>query len=184
MTELRKWEQDLFDKYPEMFLHKDNIQASLMGWGFAVGDGWRSLVEELCKYIHWQISSHNKRCDTYERLIKDNETQILKDYWSKFENKRLEFPQVEQVKEKFGGLRFYIGGCATEVFNEINGAIGLAESLSYRMCEDCGNTGKPIAIQGWVRTLCRRCVVDSIQKRELNALAELDILNKYDQSEN
>ena len=57
--------------------------------------------------------------------------------------------QVLQVKEKFGGLRFYIGAG--------NGPIGAciqdAENESLRTCEECGAPGKQ-RDGGWIKTLC------------------------------
>lgn len=60
-------------------------------------------------------------------------------------------PQVValQVKEKYGGLRFYYTG-GDDV---IEGMVSLAETLSFRTCEICGSPGKPRR-DGWVRTLC------------------------------
>lgn len=61
---------------------------------------------------------------------------------------------VFQVKEKFGGLRFYVDGATDEIYNLIN----KAESDSYRICEQCGaEAGGPKKIKGWVRTLCEQC---------------------------
>ena len=62
--------------------------------------------------------------------------------------------QATQVKEKFGGLRFY-----TNYGNEeINKVIREAESASLKTCEVCGTkenvTQKSI---GWVKTLCDKC---------------------------
>lgn len=59
---------------------------------------------------------------------------------------------VHQVKEKFGGLRFYTGGAPPE-FHE---AVRVAENESYRTCENCGNPGKPRG-GGWIKTLCDDC---------------------------
>ena len=42
--------------------------------------------------------------------------------------------QVQQVKEKFGGLRFYISAAPQEVHNMIH----KAEAESYTICEHCG----------------------------------------------
>lgn len=48
-----------------------------------------------------------------------------------------------QYKEKFGGLRFYIGYGTTEIF----------EGLSMRTCMECGNPGK-LRGNGWILCLC------------------------------
>lgn len=56
---------------------------------------------------------------------------------------------TSQVKEKFGGLRFYhYGGDRT-----VDGMVRLAEILSYKVCETCGAPGR---VQGktWRSTRC------------------------------
>jgi hypothetical protein len=60
-----------------------------------------------------------------------------------------EFPRVVQIKEKFGGLRFY----ADNTNSYADGAIDLAERMSYHICEVCGNRGE-LRPTSWVRTLC------------------------------
>lgn len=61
--------------------------------------------------------------------------------------------QVEatQVKQKLGGLRFYIGHNAGDAY--IRGAISMAEDMSMKTCEVCGSPGKRRG-GGWIRTLC------------------------------
>ncbi|MEX3963340.1 hypothetical protein AB4Y42_14145 [Paraburkholderia sp. EG286B] len=56
---------------------------------------------------------------------------------------------VSQVKEKFGRLRFYASGPS----DEQTGMIELAEAMSARLCERCGNRGTLIQT-GWMRTRC------------------------------
>jgi hypothetical protein len=58
--------------------------------------------------------------------------------------------QVCQVKEKFGGLRFYINGGSDEIFNRIS----KAENESYETCEVCGEKGELRNDIGWYLTLC------------------------------
>lgn len=57
-----------------------------------------------------------------------------------------------QVKEKFGGLRFYTNGCTPEV----GAIIRWAERVSFETCEYCGNKGEPRK-GGWIKTLCDSC---------------------------
>ncbi len=59
--------------------------------------------------------------------------------------------QIRQIKEKFGGLRFYASG-TTDTQAAL---IGRYEKLSYETCEVCGNPGTCIDT-GWRRTLCDR----------------------------
>jgi len=65
--------------------------------------------------------------------------------------------EVIQVKEKYGGLRFYIGGVETEKFDEIHNLIDTAETKSYTVCEECGRKGGRRSINGWILTLCDEC---------------------------
>lgn len=60
---------------------------------------------------------------------------------------------VLQVKEKFGGLRFYTSGTTEEVLHRIH----LAEQESYQTCEDCGTKENVSTSGGWLLTLCEEC---------------------------
>lgn len=81
---------------------------------------------------------------------------------------------VDDVKEKFGGLRFYYHlHCDEELSPEdgpehnrisdweryqsmIDGVIWFGTSLSYKTCMVCGKPGK-LRKDGWMRTLCDEC---------------------------
>ena len=65
--------------------------------------------------------------------------------------------RIEQVKEKFGGLRYYIitsDDCTNT--DRMYAVIDAIESLSFRICENCGRPGE-IRKGGWIRTLCDEC---------------------------
>lgn len=57
-----------------------------------------------------------------------------------------------QIKEKFAGLRMY----SYNADDFISGVISLAEALSARTCEVCGNPGYVAKCDGgyWVKALC------------------------------
>jgi hypothetical protein len=74
-------------------------------------------------------------------LIKELIEDIIAMGWDK---------QICQVKEKFGGLRFYINSASKEVHDRISEA----EKLSYRVCEKCGNPGEHRSDRRWMETLC------------------------------
>jgi hypothetical protein len=61
-----------------------------------------------------------------------------------------------QVKEKFGGLRFYINAVDESIYEEVHSYIDEAESKSYKTCEACGKPGKRRG-GGWIRVLCDEC---------------------------
>jgi hypothetical protein len=58
---------------------------------------------------------------------------------------------LDQVKEKFGTLRFYYTGGD----EHIHGLVRMAESMSGVMCEECGAPGTTNG-GGWIRTLCEK----------------------------
>lgn len=74
-------------------------------------------------------------CEDIERLLQPDNT---------FE--------VVQVKEKFGGLRFYCYGATDAIYERI----GQAESESYVTCETCGKPGRE-RDTAWIQTLCDEC---------------------------
>jgi len=64
---------------------------------------------------------------------------------------------AQQVKEKLGGLRFYLQG--TEEDHKIEAEY---ESKSLITCEHCGGPGERKSDHGWLRTTCDHC--DEIRK--------------------
>lgn len=61
--------------------------------------------------------------------------------------------EVHQIKEKFGGLRFYIGYGSDEIFDRIE----RAEAESFKICEECGTRSNVETKGGWLLTLCGSC---------------------------
>ena len=63
---------------------------------------------------------------------------------------------IEQIKEKFGGLRYYVANIDYD--EEVVRLITEAEEKSYTICEDCGST-EDVKTEGpgWVRTQCAKC---------------------------
>ena len=58
--------------------------------------------------------------------------------------------KVEQVKEKFGTLRFYVSG-GNEAIHEL---IWKVQGQSHHICEVCGQPGSLRDDRRWIRTLC------------------------------
>lgn len=59
---------------------------------------------------------------------------------------------LQQVKEKFGGLRYYAYPHSPDPAFE--GAIRTAEAKSERTCEVCGEPGLIKATHHWLKCLC------------------------------
>jgi hypothetical protein len=84
--------------------------------------------------------------------------------------------EAVQVKEKFGGLRFYLGPCDKEDWDEIYGYITDAELKSVETCEVCGKPGS-IKGRGWLRCLCDECEKKEERVKELkNSSTIYDIM--------
>ena len=88
-------------------------------------EGWSTLIKNCAS--------------TIEHYLK---TKIPKDEQENY--------YATQVKQKFGGLRFYFS--QPDPF--IDGAIYLAETHSFFTCEKCGNLGFRRSIKGYATTLC------------------------------
>ena len=97
--------------------------------------------------------------------------------WSKILDKLYDVKprnvDVLQVKEKWGGLRFYVGGA----LREFHDAIEAAEEESYFTCEECGEYGKLREDLGWILTLCEKHYQETLSKRH-NNLAEIEKVGK------
>jgi hypothetical protein len=140
-------------------------------FGFECGDGWYMLLDELMGEIQQYIKYHNEDLDRkfkypwmwdFQRWLRWNCRK--KGSWKEkladwiYQNAPKEgFPhlsiRIDQIKEKFGGLRFYYSGGD----KEISGMTRLAESLSYRICEYCGTTHNVGVTQGWICVICKDC---------------------------
>ncbi len=132
----------LTGNFPKMYRDRyEDMRNTCMCWGFAVGDGWFSLL--------WKLSS-----DIQKELNKAP-FALRNDFI------------VTQVKEKFGGLRFYHYG-GNDVIQKL---IEDAEGESYKTCEFCGKPGK-VRSGGWIHTLCEVCNT----KKETQRKKELDDL--------
>lgn len=106
--------------------------------GFAIGAGWWPIIESLCARIQQYTNWKNKDVEQVEQV------------------------KVTQIKEKFGGLRFYYDGGDSYV----DGLVDMAEEWAGKTCEMCGKPGHSRG-GGWIRTLC-----DEHEAERQNAMKE------------
>ena len=129
-------QDELFEKYSEFFSNKDlGPRNSCMAFGIECGNGWYDIIDLIC----YKIQSRNKTIKERNRLIDGNNEEVI-DF------------KFDQIKEKFGGLRVYYSGGD----DRVRGLVDMAEKMSYKMCEVCGNRGNPNN-GGWIITLCDSC---------------------------
>jgi hypothetical protein len=122
-------------KYPDIFKMRNALPMETgMCWGFCIDGGWYDLVDKLC--------------EDFSAIQRATGIMIT----------------ATQVKEKFGGLRFYIDidynsddkEFCNSWYRIIYDRIYEAEKESFRTCEKCGSYGQ-IRSGRWIRTLCDEC---------------------------
>jgi len=133
-------ENKLYDKYPQFFSNKDKgIQYSCMAWGCECNNGWFDIISSLC----WMIRQHEDNKALTKKYLEENDPEKLKTEPEYFPVK------FDQIKEKYGGLRIYFSGGD----DYVEGLVSMAEAISYKICEVCGNKGESNK-GGWITTLC------------------------------
>lgn len=160
-----KFSAKMAEKYPRYF-GEDKRYG-----GFAIGEGWYHIIEELVRqindYTKWKRNTraYQLRMDrARDKGLGAVLAFICRDKTpTDWDIERAEtimatpheiipavqWISVEQIKEKFGGLRFYYSGGD----DEISGMVRMAEIWAGHTCETCGNLGKQRS-GGWIRTLC------------------------------
>ena len=154
------------------------MQSTAMCWGFSCGDGWFDLIWDLSSKLEPIIKKfidenpnlacsncgckkdRHYACKTSKpgkclsiHVNPESEEEPPGNYYACFCDSYVScHPRAVQVKEKFGGLRFYMTGGTDEIFDLIE----KAEALSYKTCESCGAPGTQ-SNSKWITTLCEDC---------------------------
>ena len=182
----------LCEKYPKMMVNRNkDMKETCMCWGFECGDGWFNILDQLMGNIQHHIDWKEKQrkwamdynemaaqakagnFDLFEETMKalpndeHKEKRLAEIVAGDFRPVPESIPQVtlDQVKEKFGTLRFYYSG-GNDI---IDGMVRMAESMSGVTCEECGNVGERRG-GGWVHTYCTPCE----EAREIKRAKEME----------
>lgn len=124
MVEIIERNKKLIEEYPFLKID-DNCDTIDYTWLDDMPIGWRiAFGEQLCKEIK-------------EELVKNNE---------------LDSYQIIQIKEKFGGLRWYDNSSLPG----IQVIIAKYEALSEKICINCGKPAIWIS-KGWISPYCDEC---------------------------
>jgi len=169
----------LCEKYPKMMVNRNkDMKETCMCWGFECGDGWFNILDQLMGNIQHHIDWKDKqrisairyndmaaqaKAGNFDLFEEDMKALPNDEYKEKrlgeivagdFRTVPESIPQVtlDQVKEKFGTLRFYYSG-GDDV---IDGMVRMAESMTGVTCESCGNIGESRG-GGWIHTYCTPC---------------------------
>ena len=161
-----EFEKHMAEKYPRYCGEQARFG------GYAIGEGWYPIIEQLIAEIDYYTKwRRNTRAYELKRqrakkhgiegvlkfMVKPGRTPTEWDI-ENAENimsneqkipEKVSYVRIDQIKEKFGGLRFYYEGGD----DHISGMVRMAELWAGRTCEKCGNKGERRQ-GGWVRTLC------------------------------
>lgn len=160
-----KLERKLAEQFPFM-RRKESLRKQLANggvtdiysaYGCEMGDGWYELMTDLCT----EITAAYERAGVPVDL------------------------EVAQIKEKWGGLRFYYStpdhpveihaidifgvgslrhnGGESPLQNEITDIVRRYEEKSFTVCEVCGKPGI-LRKMCWVRTLCDECFAKQLRE--------------------
>lgn len=143
-TETVKNYEYLYTKYSHLFTDGEKEPVSM--FGFECGNGWYKILENLIDHIDRYIHHKYKRQGT--------------EFYFK----------ITQIKEKFGGLRFYYDGGDDAIFELVR----YVENQSYHTCEFCGTNQEIMRSQGWVITACKPCATTHENLKHRNWIKVLD----------
>ena len=172
----RELDEYLCKVYPKMMVNRNlHMTETCMCWGFECGDGWFQILNQLMgniqHHIDWKVRQREVaiKFNTMAEQLKAGDSTLFdeemkdllnRDYVEKRKQELIdqplreikECPQVtlDQVKEKFGTLRFYYSGGD----DYISGLVSMAESMSGVTCEECGKPGTQTS-GGWIKTVCK-----------------------------
>ena len=162
----RHYDRYLVKKYAPMFRDRyGDMRTTAMCWGFECGDGWFHIINNLCGLICAKWLRAKENYDEIKGRIGLRQFEWAGDKeWNNIVTEEMiakakarmheeyeKIPVVTQVKEKYGGLRFYVHGATEEQYAMIH----FAEAMSYETCDVCGDKGKPNR-GGWITTRCAK----------------------------
>lgn len=172
-------DEKLVKSFPLLYSDRNgDMRNTLMCWGFACGDGWFDIIWDFSSKIepilrnfikenpdlscshcgckkkkHYGSKTPNPgKCQAIHVDPFSEEEPPGNYYACHCESYKSSHPRAVQVKEKFGGLRFYM----SSTNDEIRDLVSNVEALSFKTCEDCGSPGT-LRQTGWYRTLCDSC---------------------------
>lgn len=76
--------------------------------------------------------------------------------------------KICQIKEKFGGLRYYFDTCKVpSVWEDMHHIVSEYERESKTICENCGKTGSALTLDNWMKTFCQECLAEFTRKNQV-----------------
>lgn len=156
-----KYGEDFMSRFPILFQHRKlSMQETCMCWGIECPKGWYHILDQLCTVLEFLNME----------FTKNHGVAIVAD----------------QVKEKFGTLRFYFtirnvnnDGVVSDLTDELpqdkenqlcivrgylemlaDKYISEAEDLTFNTCAECGvplDKENKVETKGWITYICKEC---------------------------
>ena len=138
LSTVAKYNKDLLERYP--WLTPRNVWTG------------KPLENYDYEYTRADDIPRGWRIAFGDQMIEELD-QLLKKY--NFEDEY----RIVQIKEKFGGLRWYDDGFPEEGWEEYRDWLYKYEDLSYKTCMNCGKPAIGLT-KGWKMPLCKDCMTD------------------------
>jgi hypothetical protein len=119
----KELEQKLVERWPTWFNTKGDFRYTGMTLGFRHDDGWFDILWRLCVDLEPLVAQFEKETGLHFEVL--------------------------QVKEKFGGLRFYVNHKSDAIRQRIE----TAQHESFYTCEICGQPGR-LREDDLIKSLC------------------------------
>lgn len=150
--------EELAKLYPELM--EKSLEQTI-----GVGKGWFGIIRTLCRCIYEDVAQAHHHLESAKEYPRDDTGEYLARTEAELAEAIENLPDIHQIKEKYGTLRFYTSFSSDKVDNYIL----FAERMSGITCEECGSPGQ-ITQSGWIRTLCKQHMPDEdrriIEKQE------------------
>lgn len=103
--------------------------GNYMSWTENIPDGWyKAFGEQMIDELNTILEKHS----------------YVDDY------------RILQIKEKYGGLRWYSSGYPFDMQDAYYDWLNKYEELSFKTCIQCGKTATHIT-SGWILPMCDKC---------------------------
>lgn len=135
LEEIKQENKELLEKYPWLYPVSESTGKPLENYDYSFT--WMDDIP-----LGWNIAFGKQMVEELGALL---EKYNYQDEYS-----------ICQIKEKFGGLRWYDNGFPTEGYEEYKEWLDKYEELSFKTCIDCGKPAKYFT-RGWITPICEDC---------------------------
>ena len=138
LSTVAKYNKDLLEKYPWLTPYNVWTGKPLEDYDYEY-----TRADDIPR--GWRIAFGDQMLEELDQLLK--KYNFEKEY------------RIVQIKEKFGGLRWYDDGFPEEGWEEYKAWLYKYEDLSFKTCMSCGKPAIGLT-KGWIMPLCKDCMKD------------------------